>query len=262
MASVHDGHRERLRARYAKNGLSGFTDHELLELLLTYAIPRRNTNEPAHLLLDRFGSINGVLHADMLQLMSIDGIGENAAIFLRLISDLQKRIALQKLEDPQGRIRLKTPYDVAKYGFALMASEPYEVVRLVCLNKSKYIISSDEMSAGSLTEARIYQRVLVENALLHRAHTVILLHNHPSGNPTPSQADDETTAAVKAAFESVGIPMIDHIIVGFDSAYCYSAQMALVRKGDQVNSMSIEEYKNHYLDITEGIAVKLGEYMG
>ena len=137
MSQPHDGHRQRLRERYLLNGASAFADHELLELLLTYAIPRRDTNETAHLLLKRFGSLESVFSANLTELCTVDGIGDGAAIFLRLQHDLQKRMALRKFAGRDGRIYLNSPAASAAYAHELLSSDKTEQAILLCLNTQR-----------------------------------------------------------------------------------------------------------------------------
>ena len=198
MASIHDGHRERLRQRYQDHGADSFTDHELLELLLTYAIPRRDTNETAHLLLKRFGSLSGVVTASPEQLQTVSGIGRAAAQYLHLQGTLQRRIALRRLTQRNGKLLLNTPNRTARYAELLLRQETNERMFVLCLSAQRTLLSARPVGSGSLSEMTIYPRTIVELAILQHAHSVILVHNHPSGDPTPSQADADTTESIRA----------------------------------------------------------------
>lgn len=244
LESIHNGHRDRLREQYVENGIDSFMDHQILELLLTYAIPRKDTNELAHRLLDQFGNLERVFGADIAQLMQVEGIGRSAAIFLHMQSDLTKHIQLQQLEDKSGRIRLSNPYESAKYAAAMLSRESYETVYVACLNKNGYVQHTRNVTNGTLVEAPIYPRLIVEYALLQRSHSVILMHNHPSGNPTPSKEDCDATTAVRAALSSVDIPLIDHLIAGGQYVYSFSADtiMFLQQGATQPITMTLDEY--------------------
>ena len=218
---MHEGHRERLRERYSNNGVGAFTEHELLELLLTYAIPRRNTNELAHRLIDRFGSLHAVLSAEVAELTNIEGIGERAAVFLRLVGD-SAALNAEAVGRQRQRMRILSPADAAAYALDLMRNERYESVYVVSLDKNMRLLHAERLMTGSLNEAPLYPRRVVESALMHRAASILLLHNHPSGDPTPSQADAEATEAVQKALNSIDIRLYDHLVVGEGGVYSFS----------------------------------------
>ena len=242
MASIHDGHRERLRQRYLDHGADSFTDHELLELLLTYAIPRRDTNETAHLLLERFGSLSGVMAASPEQLQTVSGIGRAAAQFLHLQGTLQRRIALRRLTQRNGKLLLNTPNRTARYAELLLRQETNERMFVLCLSAQRTLLSARPVGSGSLSELTIYPRTIVELAILQHAHSVILVHNHPSGDPTPSQADADTTESIRTALESIHVPLLDHIIVGDGYLYSFAAQAVLHPVGESIEVLSTGDY--------------------
>lgn len=260
MASIHDGHRERLRLRYQEHGADAFTDHELLELLLTYAIPRRDTNETAHLLLRRFSSLAGVMEASVEELQTVEGIGPAAAQYLHLQGTLQRRIALRRLTQRNGRLLLNTPNRTARYAELLFRQEKNERMYVLCLNAQRTLISARPVGSGSLSELTIYPRTIVELAILQHAHSIILVHNHPSGDPTPSQADADTTEAVRAALASVHITLLDHIIVGDGYLYSFSAQTILHPVGDSIEVLSTGDYTLRRREQTPPLAVVMEEY--
>ncbi len=240
---THSGHRGRLRERYARGGAEGFLDHQFLELLLTYAIPRRDTNEIAHALLERFSSLEGVFGAEIAQLMLVEGIGESTAVFLRMQGDLFRRLLLRRASDARGNVRLNTPAAAAKYAAALFALHTYESVAVVCLNAKMIVSSSEPLQRGTLNEALIYPRNVAETALLRRAHGILLVHNHPSGDPSPSKEDAETTEAVRTALESVGVRLFDHMIVGGSNVYSFSAHAVIDTRGDGTAAFALEEFQ-------------------
>ncbi len=241
--SIHSGHRERIREQYRSHGAEAFLDHQFLELLLTYAIPRRDTNELAHRLLARFGSLEGVVTAEIPQLMRIEGVGEGAAVFLRMQGDLFRRLRQHRLADAHGCIRLTSPVEAARYAVSELSLNTYEAVLAVCLNAKKAVQSCERMQSGSLSEAQIYPRNIAELALLRRAHGILLIHNHPSGDPTPSQADAEATEAVRAALRSIGVQLFDHIIVGGEHAYSFATGAVIGVSGADAEVLSLADYQ-------------------
>lgn len=227
---MHEGHRQRLRERYMKTGPDGFMEHELLELLLTYATPRRNTNDIAHSLISRFGSLSSVLCADVAELACVDGVGDYTAVFLRLCGDAGRKAAKASGTKPP---RLSTPAAAVSFALELLDGERYESVYVVSLDKNMRLLHAERLLTGTLTEAPLYPRRVVESALMHRAHAVLLLHNHPSGDPSPSQSDAQATEAVKKALNSIDIRLFDHIIVGRNAAYSFSRGILIAREDAQ-----------------------------
>lgn len=216
---MHEGHRGRLRERYLQNGLDGFADHEILELLLTYCIPRRNTNDIAHALLKRFGSIDQVFAADIKSLSTVPNIGENTAIFLRLIGQVTRRLFSALQWPAVERSRLSNPLIAAAFAIETMREERYESVYVVSLDKNLRLLHAERLLSGTLTEAPLYPRRVVESALVNRAHSVMLMHNHPSGDPEPSQSDLHATEVIKRALQAIDMQLFDHLIVGANRVY-------------------------------------------
>ncbi|MDL2257931.1 hypothetical protein LJC42_02070 [Eubacteriales bacterium OttesenSCG-928-K08] len=239
---MHEGHRERFRARYIENGLSGFAEHEILELLLTYVIPRRDTNAPAHALIHKFGSLEATFNADVKDLMLVDGIGERAAVFLRMQGDIHG--LLRRMDGQNNAVLLTTPAQAAPYAIGLLKSEQYESVYVASLNKNRLLLGAERLYSGTLTEAPLYPRRVVESALRHRAHSVLLLHNHPSGDPSPSDDDLIATNAIRNALNSIAIQMFDHIIVGNNVIYsCF------IEKFIDQNKQVYTTYKEYLNDL-------------
>ncbi len=244
--SIHSGHRDRIREQYRLHGADAFLDHQFLELLLTYAIPRRDTNDLAHRLIERFGSLEGVVTAEIPQLTLVDGVGESTAVFLRMQGDLFVRLRMRRLSDARGNIRLLSPADAARYAVSQLSLHTYESVLAVCLNAKKIVQSCERIGGGSLSEAEVYPRNIAELALLRRAHGILLLHNHPSGDPSPSAADEETTKSVRAALESVGVQLYDHVIVGGEHAYSFATGAVIGVSGAETEVFSLEEYRSRH----------------
>ena len=211
---THDGHRARMKNRFLEHGLDNFDDHNVLELILFYALPRKDTNGIAHELINTFGSLKAVFEAPTDELMSVTGLGENAAILLKLIPQVSRRYMLSLRNE-------KTVIDSSKKAGEFLI--PYfmyerdEVVYQICLDTRLQLLCCKEISRGEVNSAEISIRRIVELALSKNATSVIIAHNHPSGVASPSREDELTTARIKQALDSIGISLADHIVVGGDS---------------------------------------------
>lgn len=207
---LHDGHRQRRRRQFAEHGAQSMADHELLELLLFYAIPRRDTNETAHLLLQHFGSLERVLNASVDELRQVRGMGENAAVLLRLIHDLYLRSRQRGLEDERiiGSVK-----QAGEYFLRLLDGERTELLYQLCVDSKGKLLASRCLSRGEVDFAALSVRQVVEYALSSGATGVFLGHNHPSGVALPSLDDIESTRQVQEALKPLRIRLLDHIIV-------------------------------------------------
>jgi len=218
--NVHVGHRARLRRRFVEEGLDAFEDHQVLELLLFFAIPRRDTNELAHLLLRRYGSFASVLEADPLDLASSEGIGEAAATLLSLVPALTRRYSVGRAR--QARHTLSTSERAAEFLVPFMAGRTEEVFYVVCLDTQCRVIVPALVSEGLLDRAHVEPRAAVEAALRHKAHSVILAHNHPTGRARPTTADHRVTERLVAAFGAIDIAVRDHLIVAGEDWHSFT----------------------------------------
>lgn len=207
---VHDGHRERVKSRFREAGANAFDDHNLLELLLFYAVPRRDTNELAHELINRFGSYSAVLEASIDELMTVGGIGESAAVLIKLVPEMNKRYMHRNNADDSA---ISTSSAAGKYFLAKFAYETVEVAYAMFLDSKNRIISCREISRGVVNGTNISVRAIAEHALACKATSVIIAHNHPDGVPVPSAEDELTTQKIKVALSTVGIRLTDHIVV-------------------------------------------------
>lgn len=207
---VHDGHRERMKSRFIQAGPDGFNDHNLLEMLLFYALPRKDTNELAHDILNHFGSLTAVLEADIEQLKEVKGVGDNVATLIKLAPALAKRY-LEEKSMPKSIINSTAAageYLVAKYMY-----ETNEISYALLLNSSNGLIACKQISRGIVNATELGVRMLVETAIKSNASSVIISHNHPDGLPLPSKEDEHCTRTVAKALELVNIKLLDHIIV-------------------------------------------------
>lgn len=207
---IHDGHRQRMKKRFLEHGLDNFDDVNVLELLLFFAQPRQDTNEMAHRLLERFGTLRGVLEASQGDLKSISGIGDSAVTLLSLIPAVSRRYMTDRtpLADP-----VDTPAAAGQYFIPRFMYETSEVILALMLDARKHPITCLEVSRGVVNGAEIKTRRLVELCLEHRASAMILAHNHLSGVTMPSNEDHLATTQLNRALQIVGIELSDHIIV-------------------------------------------------
>jgi DNA repair protein RadC len=207
------GHRERLRQRFIKGGSDALPDYELLELLLFRSLPRRDTKPIAKALIEKFGSFAEVISADPKRLTEVKGIGESVAIDLKLVQASSQRLA-------QGSILNKTALhswsQLIDYCRAAMAYKNIEQFRILFLDKKNYLITDEVQGQGTVDHTPVYVREIIKRALDLAASSIILVHNHPSGDVTPSRADIEMTQKIIEAAEKLNIIVHDHIIVGRD----------------------------------------------
>ncbi len=211
--SDHSDHRQRVKARFRKEGLDGFEEVHVLELLLFYCIPRKDTNVLAHQLLDYFGSLTQVLEAPMEELEKVRGIGEHAATLIGLITEISRYYLVSKAANQEI---LKTTRECGQYMVPYFVGRRDETVFLLCLDAKCKVLCCKEAGRGSVNSANVSIRRIVELALGVNATTVILAHNHPSGIAVPSQEDILTTKKLAVALDSVDVVLADHVVVADD----------------------------------------------
>lgn len=220
MSSVHDGHRLRMKQQFAEHGGEGMNDIQFLEMLLYYAIPRSDTNELAHALLDRCGSLRGVLDAEISELQSIEGIGSSAALYLKIVREALRRYLAPPLRE---KAYICSSSDAGKYFLPLLQYETDEKVYLLCLNGRGGVIACTQIASGTLCAVNVSIRRIVDDAVRRRCVSVVLAHNHPSGFAIPSAEDRAFTQELRAALRLMDIHLMDHIIVA-DGDYVSFAQ--------------------------------------
>lgn len=216
---LHDGHRKRLIQRFLEEGLDSFEPHNVLELLLFYAIPRKDTNELAHRLIDTFGCLNGVFDAPFEALIQVEGVGENTAALLKLMPQLTRTYFTGTREETV----LDSAAKAAAYFVPHFIGRTEEVVQLVCVDAKSRITAHQIIHRGSVNVAEANIRKIANIALHNNAVGVILAHNHPGGIALPSPEDIATTRNIKSALQPMGILLMDHIIVAGEE----SVSMAL-----------------------------------
>lgn len=210
------GHRQRIKAKYKKSGINGWLDYEVLELALSYAVPRKDTKPVAKELLSHFKTINGVLDADAKELTQISGISDHTALFVKLL----KEIAVLYLEKGlQKKDLLSSPDLVYDYLKASLKGAVDEEFQTLFLDNRNQLITMETSKVGTVNRSVVYPRKVVERALYNHAVGVIIAHNHPAGTLGPSEDDLAITKAIKSALKTVDINLLDHIIIGNNDYY-------------------------------------------
>ncbi|MEF9852500.1 MAG: DNA repair protein RadC [Hydrogenoanaerobacterium sp.] len=215
MDNPHAGHRKRLRERFIKNGLDNFEKHNVLELLLFNSVPRQDTNELAHRLMEEFGSLSGVFDAPVEELMKLDGIGENSAVLIKLIPAISKVYLDDK--NTIGTLVRSTDESI-NFLLPKFIGETTELIYLLCLDNKSKVLGCPLMCRGDISSVNFTPRSVVEAAIKLGATSVILAHNHPRGLALPSKDDINTTNQLITTLTSVNIRFLDHIIVAGDEA--------------------------------------------
>lgn len=211
--SIHDGHRARMKARFREEGLDHFSDIQVLELLLFYAIPRQDTNPIAHALLAHFDSLSQVLEASAEELEQVPGIGSNAATLLMLTTAVGRYYLVNRSTQ---NVILNTVEKCGEYLVPFFFGRRNETVFMLCLDAKCKVLCCKEVGEGSVNSANVPIRRIVETALGANATSVVLAHNHPSGLALPSGDDIQTTRRVASALSTVDVYLADHIVVADD----------------------------------------------
>jgi len=215
---LHDGHRKRIKTRYLVEGLDAFADHQVLEMLLFYCIPMKDTNELAHKMIREFGSLAGLMEADPKDICTRCSVSENVAILVSIIPPLARRYFKGKWGDKPV---LTSSTKAGEYATTLFVGRTYEAFYLICLDAQNRVNYAALVHEGTINEAPVYPRLIVETALRHQANSVILAHNHPGGTIGPSQGDIEVTKRVAATLEGISIHVADHIIVAGERYFSF-----------------------------------------
>ncbi len=208
--NLHAGHRSRMQARFLKNGMDGFSDVEVLEYLLGYALPRINTNELGHRLLDTFGSLDRVFAAPVEQLVTVPGIGQRTACLLRFVGTLWNRVEQSRLA---GERYFRTTPAIGRFLVAGIGDYREERAFLMCLDNTCRLLDFRELARGAVSTVNLPYRRVVEIALLNNASMVVLAHNHLGGNALPSLEDVRYTQGLNHALELIQVRLVDHIVV-------------------------------------------------
>ena len=216
----YHGHRKRLRGRFLDSGLAGFAEHEVIELLLTLAIPRSDVKQPAKALLERFGSLRGVLDAPLSELQSVDGIGEAAAVALHVV---RESAALYLRETSEGADVLRDSGRLGDFWRMQIGALRHEVFAVAYLDSACRLLRNgvETLQEGTVDRAAVYPRSIVEAALKRQAAALVLAHNHPNGNVEPSEHDKVLTRAIVLAAETVSLRVVDHLVVSPEETFSF-----------------------------------------
>ncbi len=206
-----EGHRARLRQRLMTAGADALADYELLEMVLFLALPRRDTKPIARALIDRFGSFAASIAAPPQELRAVEGMGEAGAAALKIVQAAALRLARAEVQD---RPLLSQWETLMGYLNAVMAREKVEQFRVLFLDARNRLLADEAQARGTVNHTPVYPREVVRRALELHATAIILAHNHPSGDPTPSRADIDMTREIKAAAQALSIVLHDHVIIG------------------------------------------------
>ena len=219
------GHRERIKEKFLKNGIDGFAEYEILELLLTYCIPRKDTKPIAKDLLNKFKTLDNVFKADFDKLSVIDGLGNNSIAFLKLIGDLPSIIYKDELKNKKlvdkETLKISNKDILLKYLRNKIGYEEIEKFYVLYLSSSNEVIEFEENSVGTLDRSSVYPREIYKKIINLNAKSIILAHNHPSDNITPSKCDIELTNEIAKGLKNFGALLIEHIIITKNSYFSF-----------------------------------------
>ncbi len=213
------GHRERLRKRFLKSGAEGFHDYEILELLLTYSIPRVDVKPLAKKLLGHFGSLSRVFDASRKEIEEIQGLGSASVTLIKLVKGVGSKYLAEKMEDKDF---LSCPSAVFEFSRFELEGRSHEAFMVIYLNTKNKVIHHEILQEGDVDTVAVYPRRVVESALSHHSSGLILAHNHPSGNPIPSEEDKRLTKDIASASSTLSIRVLDHVIVGKDTYFSFA----------------------------------------
>lgn len=215
-----NGHRERIREKYLKNGINSFQEYEILELLLTYAIPRKDTKDLAKNLLKKFGSIEKVITAKKEELEEVEGLGKASISFLKLMGELPHIFYENSLRNTDI-ITIKSKENLLKFLRSKIAFEKIEKFYVLYLSNSNELIAYDEKSYGTLDKSAVYPREIYKDVLKYDAKAIILAHNHPSGSVKPSKSDMDITKEISNGLKNFDALLLEHIIITENSYFSF-----------------------------------------
>ena len=213
------GHRKRLRERYAKNGYEALQDYEIIELLLTFVKQRVDTKPLAKQLIKKYGTIEEILKADIKDLKETEGVGDITAVFLNFIGDIAACSFKDKAE--KEKISFRNKNQLISYLRNDIGFSKNEEFKVLFLNSVNEIIETEILFTGTIDKSAVYPRKILERALYHNARSIVFVHNHPSGNVSPSEKDIELTEEMKKFFKIVDINVLDHIIITKNSHFSF-----------------------------------------
>ncbi len=229
-----EGHRKRLREKFVKSGLKGFHDYEIIELLLSLGTPRKDCKQPAKEAIKRFKTLRGVLEAPAEELQQINGIGPHSAFGIKLVQEVAREFLKERIID---KPIYKSAQVIFDYLYHSMRDLKKEVFKVIYLNSQNQIVETEDLFEGTINSSAISPREVVEGAIKNNAASLIFVHNHPSGNPEPSQSDKELTRDLVYAGSIMRIRVLDHIVIGENRYFSFASEGL------------IEEYELDFLNL-------------
>lgn len=217
--AIHKNHRQRMRKRFIQYGFDGFAEHEILEMLLYYAIPRRDTNPLAHSILNEYKTLANVFEAEAHELAKIPGVSENCAVLISMIPHLSRVYEHSRCSRD---ILLHNIDSIGQYAVSLLKGKVNEEFALICLDSNRRVHWSGIIAKGTIDRIEAYPRLVVAEIIKHNAKNVIFAHNHPSGSIMPSIADKNVTKHLSELLKGLDVTTIDHIIVSGNQYYSMS----------------------------------------
>ena len=214
--AIHKNHRERMRKRFSEHGFDGFAEHEVLEMLLYYAIPRRDTNPLAHTILNEYNSIANVFEADVSELAKLPGLSESSATLLSMVPHLCRVYEKSKCDRDN---LLHDTESIGQYAVSLLKGKVNEEFALICLDSNRRVHWSGIIAKGTIDRIEAYPRLVVAEVIKHNAKNVVFAHNHPHSTLMPSAADKNTTKKLAEILKGIDVVVADHIIVAGNRFY-------------------------------------------
>lgn len=232
--NLHEGHRNRLKTRFLESGLDSFQPHNILELLLFYSIPRKDTNDIAHELIEKFGSLSAVFDANIEDLVQVNYITENSATLIKLIPAISRAY----LMDKSAHIKKISNADIVKeYLHSLYYGEKNEIVYVLFLNNNMDLLGHQKIHEGSVNSSYIDARKVMEHIVKLNASMIIIAHNHPNGSALPSMNDIETTGQLMTIFQPFNIPIIEHFVVSEYECYPIIRNTGSLKANCEINDI-------------------------
>ncbi len=219
------GHRARMKAKFlGAEETSVFSDYELLELMLFQAVPRKDVKPLAKDILKKFGGFNQVINASKQQLLAIDGVTENIYLQFKILQELITRIFYNEIKQKNFISSWSALVDYLRFGMGCLKTEQF---RILFLNQKNMLIEDEIISKGTVDQTPVYIREVIKRVLFHEASSIILVHNHPSGNTKPSEADIELTKEIAKACKCIGVNVHDHVIIGGNNYYSFKSNLLM-----------------------------------
>jgi DNA repair protein RadC len=241
------GHRKRLREKFLRSGLGGFHDYEIIELLLTLGSPRKDCKQPAKEVIKKFKTLRGALAASAQELQQVEGIGPHSAFGIKLVQEVAREFLKQSIMDKPV---YQSPQEIFDYLYHSMRDLKKEVFKVIYLNSQNQIIDTVDLEGGTIDSRSVSPREVMESALKHNAAALILVHNHPSGNPTPSRSDEQVTRDLVFAGSIIQVKVLDHIIIGDNRYFSFASEGLIGKYQDSFLNIKIrdraDDRRGHY----------------